>query len=79
MMFMRHCHWMAGVALGALTFACLAQAPSKKGTSDVKKQAYGKLPDGAPIELYTLSNPNGMRGGHHDLWRNRRLADGSRP
>jgi aldose 1-epimerase len=61
MMFMRHCHWRAGVALAALTFACLAQSPSKKGTSDVKKQAFGKLPDGAPVELYTLSNPNGMQ------------------
>jgi aldose 1-epimerase len=54
---------MAGVALATLTFACLAQAPSKKGTSDVKKQAYGKLPDGTPIELYTLSNSNGMQAG----------------
>jgi aldose 1-epimerase len=63
MMFMRHCHWIAGVALGALTFACWAQAPSKKGTSAVKKQAFGKLPDGTSIELYTLSNPNGFQAG----------------
>jgi aldose 1-epimerase len=54
---------MAGVALGVLTLACFAQAPSKKGTSDVKKQVYGKLPDGASIELYTLSNANGMQAG----------------
>src|ERR1035441_6654105 len=63
MIFMRHCHWMAGLVLGVLTFACCTQAPSKKGTSDVKTQAYGKMPDGAPIELYTLSNPNGMQAG----------------
>src|ERR1039457_2166523 len=63
MMFMRHSHWMAGVALGVLTLACFAQAPSKKGTSDVKKQVYGKLPDGTSIELYTLSNANGMQAG----------------
>ena len=63
MLFMRHSHWMAAVALGFLTFACLAQAPSKKGSSAVKKQVYGKLPDGAPIELYTLSNPNGIEAG----------------
>ena len=59
---MRHSHWMAGVALGVLTLACFAQAP-KKGTSDVKKQVYGKLPDGASIELYTLTNANGMQAG----------------
>ena len=63
MVFMRHCHWMAFVALGALAITCFAQAPSKKGTSDVKKQVYGKLPDGASIELYTLTNANGMQAG----------------
>ncbi|MGA2266953.1 MAG: aldose epimerase family protein [Bryobacteraceae bacterium] len=60
---MRHYRWMAGFLLGVLTFACFAQAPSKKGTSNVKKQAYGKMPDGTPIELYTLSNPSGMEAG----------------
>ena len=27
------------------------------------KQAYGALPDGTPVALYTLSNSNGMRAG----------------
>jgi aldose 1-epimerase len=27
----------------------------------VQKQAWGKLPDGTPVELYTLSNANGMK------------------
>jgi aldose 1-epimerase len=49
--------------MGALTLACLTQACGKKDASDVKKQAYGKMPDGAEVELYTLTNANGMQAG----------------
>ncbi len=59
---MSYIRWTAGaLLLGVLTFACLAQAPAGKGKSDVKKQAFGNLPDGSPIELYTLSNAQGMQ------------------
>lgn len=52
---------MAGVLAGAMAFACFAQAPSKKkGNSHVTRQAFGKLPDGSAIDLYTLSNGKGM-------------------
>jgi aldose 1-epimerase len=50
------------VLVCAGTLACLAQTP-KKGTSNVKKQAYGKMPDGTPVDLYTLSNPKRMQAG----------------
>ena len=60
---MSYIRWTTGALLGVVTFACLAQAPAKKGKSDVKKQAFGNLPDGAPIELYTLSNAQGMQAG----------------
>jgi len=60
---MRQIRRMTGVLMCAVTFACLAQTPAKKGNSNVKKQAFGKLPDGTPIELYTLSNANGMEVG----------------
>ncbi len=54
----------AGFAASALTFACFAQAPQKtsqkKGNSLVKKQEYGHMPDGAAVDLYTLSNGKGM-------------------
>jgi aldose 1-epimerase len=50
----------AGFAVSTLMFACFAQAPQKKGTSLVKKQEYGHMPDGAAVELFTLTNPNGM-------------------
>ncbi|HYW42292.1 MAG TPA: aldose epimerase family protein [Bryobacteraceae bacterium] len=53
---------MTCVLMSAVTCVCLAQAP-RKGTSNVKKQAYGKMPDGKPVELYTLANSNGMEAG----------------
>lgn len=62
--------------LGALTLACLTQGCSKDSATkesatketaevknDVKKQAFGKMPDGADVELYTLTNANGMQAG----------------
>ncbi|SPF54562.1 Aldose 1-epimerase [Candidatus Sulfopaludibacter sp. SbA4] len=60
---MRQIRRVTGVLMCAAAFACLAQTPAKKGNSNVKKQAFGKLPDGTPIELYTLSNANGMQAG----------------
>jgi aldose 1-epimerase len=51
---------MAGVLAGALVIACFGQACVKKGNTNVKQEAFGKLPDGTPIELYTLSNGKGM-------------------
>jgi len=53
--------WTIGVLLGALSIACFAQAPAKKGIAHVKKQAFGKMPDGTPVDLYTLSNAKGMQ------------------
>jgi aldose 1-epimerase len=50
----------AGFAVSALTFVCFAQAPPQKGNPLVKKQAYGHMPDGAAVDLYTLANPSGM-------------------
>ena len=40
---MRYSRLTAGMLLGGLAILCLAQAPPKKGKSDVKKQAYGKM------------------------------------
>jgi aldose 1-epimerase len=53
---MRYSLLMALIAL-----ALSAQAPSKKGSSSVNHQPYGKMPDGTPVEIYTLSNAKGMR------------------
>jgi aldose 1-epimerase len=58
---MRYSRLTAGMLLGGLAILCLAQAPPKKGKSDVKKQAYGKMPDGTAVELYTLTNARGMQ------------------
>jgi aldose 1-epimerase len=60
---MSYKRWSTFALMGALTLACLTQACATKETSDVKKQAYGKMPDGADVELYTLTNANGMQAG----------------
>jgi aldose 1-epimerase len=60
---MIYTRWSTFALLGIMTLACLTQACAKKETSDVKQQAYGKMPDGTPIELYTLTNANGMQAG----------------
>lgn len=51
---------IASLVVGAAACALLAQAPPKKGKSEVKKQSFGKMPDGTPVDLYTLSNGIGM-------------------
>lgn len=64
---MSYHRWSTLALIGALTLACLTQACAKKETSDVKndvkKQAFGKMPDGTEVELYTLTNANGMQAG----------------
>ena len=49
--------------LGTMTLACFTLACDKKGTPEVKKQAFGTTSDGAPVEQYTLTNANGMQAG----------------
>src|SRR5436190_11685082 len=57
---MRMSLWTLAVLTGASALVCLAQTPTKKGTSNLTKKAFGTLPDGTAIDLYTLSNNNGM-------------------
>jgi aldose 1-epimerase len=54
---------IAAACAALLACACFAQAPVKKGKSQVKKQSYGKMPDGTPVDLYVLTNANGMEAG----------------
>jgi aldose 1-epimerase len=68
---MSYNRWSTFALLGALTLACLTQACATKETSevktevksDVKKQAYTKMSDGTQVDLYTLTNANGMQAG----------------
>lgn len=46
--------------LTLLALALSAQTPSKKGSSSVTHKPFGKMPDGAAVELYTISNGHGM-------------------
>ena len=45
--------------LALIALACSAQT-AKKGSSSVSPRPYGKMPDGTPVEIYTLSNARGM-------------------
>src|SRR5664279_323629 len=60
---MTYNRWSTFALMGALTLACLTQAFAQKETSKLKKQAYGKMPNGAEVELYTLTNASGMKAG----------------
>jgi aldose 1-epimerase len=72
---MSYHRWSTCALLGALTLACFSQACATKETSavnndakneaksDVKKQSFGKTPEGADVDLYTLTNANGMQAG----------------
>jgi aldose 1-epimerase len=60
---MTYNRWSTFALMGALTLACLTQAFAQKETSKVKKQAYGKMPNGPAVELYTLTNAKGMQAG----------------
>src|ERR1039457_2822722 len=60
---MTYNRWSTFALMGALTLACLTQAFAQKETSKVKKQAYGKMPNGAAVERYTLTNAKGMQAG----------------
>jgi aldose 1-epimerase len=61
---MRHLRRAVCVLALAATIACQTETTTtKKGSSNVTKQAYGNMPDGTPVDLYTLSNEKGMQAG----------------
>jgi aldose 1-epimerase len=49
--------WYAVLPLCLAACTPTAKAPSKAG---VEKQSFGATPDGAPVDLYTLTNASGM-------------------
>jgi aldose 1-epimerase len=60
---MGYIRWTTFALTGAFAIACFAQAPAKKGQAAVTKKDFGKTADGRPVELYTLTNANGMSAG----------------
>ena len=51
---MRVCETLKRVAMGALLLAAVSMAAEAK--TKVTSQPFGKLPDGTPVEMYTLSD-----------------------
>jgi aldose 1-epimerase len=51
---------LAAACAALLVCAGWAQTPARKGQAQVKKQSYGKMPDGTSVDLYVLTNANGM-------------------
>lgn len=39
---------------------CLAQIPASAGKRAIKKDTFGKMPDGTPVDVYTLTNSHGL-------------------
>ena len=60
---MGYIRWTTFALMGALALVCFAQTPAKKGKAAVTKKDFGKTADGHPVELYTLTNANGMTAG----------------
>ena len=52
---------MALAAACVCLSSCSGKAPAGKGKPTVEKAAYGKMPDGRPVDIFTLTNANGMR------------------
>jgi len=54
---------MALVLAGVAALTCYGQTRPTTSTrkNTVQKEAFGKLPDGTPVEIYTLANGNGMQ------------------
>jgi len=53
-----HCHQDEG---GQYIDAALLVAPRSRTAMDLQKEAFGKTSDGKTVDLYTLTNANGMR------------------
>src|SRR5579872_5911186 len=57
-MVLSRCGGSVAVCAGACV--CRALLPSKQGLSAVNPQAWGTMPDGALVSVYTLKNDHGM-------------------
>jgi len=53
--------WTTFALSGTFALACFAQAPVQKGKASVTKKEFGKTTGGEAVQLYTLTNANGMK------------------
>jgi len=54
---------LPGVCALACFFLQACSTPTKEEKTEVTTQAYGKMPDGTPVDLYKLTNSSGMQAG----------------
>src|SRR5947207_2242187 len=57
---MSKCLLFAAVALVLCCLWNLAAVSASQGKAGVQKSPFGTAPDGTPVDLYTLTNANGM-------------------
>ncbi|MFL6213367.1 MAG: aldose epimerase family protein [Blastocatellia bacterium] len=57
---MRTLKFILAVTLAVASLALAAQAQGSKQKMKTGKESFGKLPDGTPVDLYTLTNANGV-------------------
>lgn len=56
---------VVGLSITVGLCSCQSQSVYKKGAAkmDIQRQTFGKMSDGTEVELYTLTNGNGVRAG----------------
>jgi aldose 1-epimerase len=60
---MTQTRWSLFALFGVLATACLTEACGTTNKTKVEQTSYGKMPDGTSVDLYTLTNMNGMQAG----------------
>lgn len=58
--FTNYNRWIAWLALGTALVLCGGFQTKSGNNAGIKQESFGQLPDGTPVELFTLTNRNGV-------------------